>query len=240
MPDDIPLNRETRTEDDGRTRAPGRSPAPPNRARADGPYVSRGGIKLAAALDAFGVSPAGSVCADLGCNVGGFTDCLLRGGAIRVYAIDTGYGALDYGLRRDARVVVMERTNALHVRLPEPVDLVVIDAGWTRQRRIVPAAATLLRPGGQIITLIKPHYEADRRRLRKGVLDPNEAPAVTNRVVEDLARRGFEILGQTESPITGDAGNRESLAWIRPRQDAVIYHAIDAKPGAPPARGKDE
>jgi len=131
------------------------------------PYVSRSGAKLEAALDAFGIAPADWVCADLGCNVGGFTDCLLRRGARRVYAIDTGYGTLAYRLRTDPRVVVMERTNAMHVTLPEPVDLVTIDVGWTRQHHILPNAVRLAKPAGRIITLIKPHYEAAAEQLKK-------------------------------------------------------------------------
>ncbi len=203
-----------RGEGDGN--APGRGSAPNAGRKDNGPYVSRGGIKLAAALDAFQFHPAGAVCADLGCNVGGFTDCLLQRGARRIYAIDTGHGALDYRLRTHERVIVMERTNALHVRLAEAVDLAVIDVAWTRQRYIVPAAAALLKPGGRIISLIKPHYEAGPRRLKDGVLDAAEAPAVLQKTLEDLARRGFETTRWIESPITGDAGNREFLALIRP------------------------
>lgn len=180
------------------------------------PYVSRGGLKLAAALDAFQTNPTGLACADLGCNVGGFTDCLLQRGARRVYAIDTGYGTLDYALRRNDRVIVMERTNALRVQLPERLDLVVIDVGWTRQRYVVPAAAGLLKPGGRIISLIKPQYEVPQGRLRNGVLPPAEAEAVLARVLDDLARRGFTTLRWIESPIQGDAGNREFLALLNP------------------------
>ncbi len=180
-------------------------------------YVSRGGLKLAAALDAFQINPRGLVCADLGCNAGGFTDCLLRRGARCVYAIDKGKGQLDARLRRDERVVVMEGVDALHVRLPQSVDLVAIDVGWTRQRYIVPAAATLLKPDGRIVSLLKPHYEAGPRRLKGGVLDPADAPEVLQRTLDDLVRRGFEVTRWIESPITGDAGNREFLALIRPR-----------------------
>lgn len=180
------------------------------------PYVSRGGLKLAAALDAFGLAPAGWVCADFGCNVGGFADCLMQRGAERVYAIDTGYGVLDYRLRRDSRVVVMERTNALHAPLPESVDLVVIDVAWTQQRYIVPAAAACLRPGGRIVTLVKPHYEVARERLRDGVLDPAVAKEVLDATLADLAVRGVVVRGQTDSPILGQAGNREFLVLIEP------------------------
>lgn len=178
----------------------------------DRTYASRSGHKLAAALDAFEVDPAGYVCADLGCNVGGFADCLLQRGAAKVYAIDTGYGALAWKIRTDPRVVVMERTNAMHVTLPEPVDLVTIDVGWTPQHRILPNALKLLKTDGRIITLIKPHYEADRKRLRAGVLPPEEIPEVLQTVEEGLASTGIKLLATVQSPIAGHKGNREWLA----------------------------
>lgn len=179
-----------------------------------GRYVSRGGDKLAAALDAFGVDPTGLVCADLGCNVGGFVDCLLQRGAKRVFAIDTGYGALDYRFRNDDRVVVMERTNALHVTLPEPVDLVTIDVAWTRQQLILPAAAGLIRPeSGQILALVKPHYEAPKDWLGKGVLPPERIPEVVDQVVRTLPLFGLVMVGQADSPVPGHGGNRE--VWLR-------------------------
>lgn len=188
------------------------------------PFVSRGGIKLDAALSHFAVEVVGRVCADLGCSTGGFTDCLLKRGAARVYAVDTGYGVLDYRLRRDPRVVVMERTNAMHVTLPERADVVVIDAGWTRQRHILPAADRLLRgpdgvpavSDGWVVSLIKPHYEADRSTLRRGIL-PDEAHAsVIAQVRADIESAGFRVVDWIESPITGQKGNREFLALLRP------------------------
>src|SRR4051812_44384353 len=121
------------------------------------PFVSRAGLKLDHALAHFGIDVAGLVCADLGCNAGGFTDCLLQRGAAKVYAVDTGYGMLDYKLRKDPRVVVMERTNAMHAELPETVDLVVIDVAWTKQRHILPAARRMVKPQGAVVTLVKPH-----------------------------------------------------------------------------------
>ena len=177
-------------------------------------YVSRSGHKLAAALDAFGISPAGLVCADFGSNVGGFVDCLLQRGAAKVYAIDTGYGTLAWKLRTDGRVVVMERTNAMHVELPEPVDLVTVDVAWTPQHRILPNAMKLLKPGGQVVTLIKPHYEAERAQLRGGVL-PREAMAGVLEVVSQrLAAVGIGLEGMMESPIVGQKGNLEHLAVV--------------------------
>lgn len=178
-------------------------------------FVSRGGLKLDHALRVFGVSPAGRVCADLGCSTGGFVDCLLRAGAAKVYAVDRGYGVLDYSLRGDDRVVVRERTDALHVRLPEPAELVTIDAGWTRQRRILPAAMRLLASGGEIITLVKPHYEASPRMLDGGVVPDEHLSSVLDGVRPVLEAVGLTLLGETESPICGGGGNREWLWRLR-------------------------
>ncbi len=149
------------------------------------PFASRAGHKLEAAIVAFGLNPAGRVCADLGANVGGFTDCLLRYGAAKVYAVDTAYGVLAWTLRKDPRVVVKDRTNALHVMLPEPVTLVAIDVGWTRQQKILPAIGRLLPPtaavpsaveSADILTLIKPHYESELAKIqRHGVLTPAQS-----------------------------------------------------------------
>lgn len=138
-------------------------------------FVSRGGEKLAAALDGFNVDVTGRVCADLGSHVGGFVDCLLQRGAAKVYAVDTCYGTLAWKLRRDPRVVVRERTNAMHVTLPEQVDLVTVDVAWTPQARILPNAARLVLPTGTVVTLIKPHYEASRAGSARRNREPNSA-----------------------------------------------------------------
>ncbi len=177
-------------------------------------YVSRSGLKLAAALDAFGIDPAGRVCADLGSNVGGFTDCLLQRGAARVYAVDTGYGVLAWKIRKDERVVVHERTNAMHVTLPEPASLIAIDVGWTPQHRILPNAMKLLAPDGAIVTLIKPHYEAEKSELENGVLDPVRARALLSSVRDRITSLGLRIESMIESPITGRKGNVEFLARL--------------------------
>ena len=174
-------------------------------------FVSRGGIKLQQALDVFGIDVAGRVCADLGCNAGGFVDCLLQRGAARLYAIDTGYGMLDWKLRNDARVIVMERTNAMHVELPEAVDLVSIDVGWTRQKRILPAARRMLGPGGAIVALIKPHYEAEPALLRGGVLPRELVDGVVRRVLEEARGCGLEAIATAVSAIQGSGGNTEVL-----------------------------
>src|SRR3954464_11805842 len=142
------------------------------------PFVSRAGEKLEHALNTFALDVTGLTCADLGSNVGGFVDCLLQRGAAKVYAVEKGYGVLEYRLRKNPRVVVMERTNAMHVTLPERVALVTIDVAWTRQRNILPAARKILADGGVVITLIKPHYEAPKELLKKGILPEAEVEAV--------------------------------------------------------------
>lgn len=195
-------------------------------------YVSRGALKLEHALRTFNLDVTGWTGADLGCSTGGFTDCLLQHGAARVFSVDTAYGELAWKLRQDERVVVMERSNALHTQ-PHPeavdaggVDLVVIDLGWTRQDKAIPAALQWTRPHGRIITLIKPHYEADKADLGEGgVLDPERSESIAARVVEQLPSMGVEVLGVTESPVLGGAvkakrkrkgaGNREWLALLR-------------------------
>jgi 23S rRNA (cytidine1920-2'-O)/16S rRNA (cytidine1409-2'-O)-methyltransferase len=178
-------------------------------------FASRAGAKLEHALNTFAIGVEGLVCADLGCSTGGFTDCLLQRGARRVYAVDTGYGVLDWKLRKDNRVVVMERTNAMHVELPEPVSLVTIDVAWTKQRYILPAAKRLIGPLGQIVTLIKPHYEAERSVLRDGLLPAEQLATVVAFVSAEMRALGFEIAGVVDSPIKGTGGNAEVLAWLK-------------------------
>jgi 23S rRNA (cytidine1920-2'-O)/16S rRNA (cytidine1409-2'-O)-methyltransferase len=180
---------------------------------ADRKYISRAGSKLEAALAAFGLEVAGQVCADFGSHVGGFVDCLLRHGAAKVYAVEPGYGVLDYGLRNDERVVVCERTNALRFTSPEPCDLVTIDVGWTPQRLVLPAARRALKPTGRVVTLIKPHYEAPEEWLRSGVLPPERLDEVLATCRQDVADLGWQIAGELESPLTGHGGNVEWL-WL--------------------------
>ena len=174
-------------------------------------FVSRAGRKLDHALTVFGIDPKRWVCADLGSSTGGFVDCLLRRGARKVYAVERGYGVLAYSLRRDDRVVVMERTDALHVRLPEPVRLVTLDTGWTRQRLILPIAKRLLGDAGLIVSLVKPHYEADQEMLQGGVLPDDLSEGVLDLVRGELPRVGLRCVAETESPIRGHGGNREYL-----------------------------
>jgi 23S rRNA (cytidine1920-2'-O)/16S rRNA (cytidine1409-2'-O)-methyltransferase len=187
-------------------------------------FVSRGGEKLAHALRHFSVDPTGWVCADLGASTGGFTDCLLKGGADRVFSVDTGYGILAWTLRNDERVVVMERSNALHTDPPpevgDGVDLVVIDLGWTRQKHALPAARRWLREGGRVISLIKPHYEQEQSgRGRRGILPDDQAEQIVERVVGEIGESGWSVLGLVESPIRGgkkaSKGNREWLVHLQ-------------------------
>jgi TlyA family rRNA methyltransferase/putative hemolysin len=185
-------------------------------------YVSRAGQKLDHAITTFAIDPTGKVCADLGCSTGGFTDCLLQHQATKVYAVDTGYGVLDWKLRKDLRVVVMERVNAMHVQLPELVDIVTIDVAWTRQRNILPAARKILRPDGFVISLIKPHYEAAANLLRKGILDAAEIPGILAAVTEEIQHAGFELIGTVESPVKGSKGNTEVLAWLVSKEKANV------------------
>jgi 23S rRNA (cytidine1920-2'-O)/16S rRNA (cytidine1409-2'-O)-methyltransferase len=186
-------------------------------------FVSRAGAKLAHALEAFKLDVAGLRCADFGCNVGGFTDCLLKRGAARVTAIDTGYGALAWTLRNDARVEVRERTNALHAEPPAGgVDLVVVDLAWTPQRLAVPAALKWLAPGGRIVTLVKPHYELrdeEKAWLDRGFLPHERVAGVVERVAGEMGALGAKVLGDVQSPLVGGKTSRRkgvpgNIEWL--------------------------
>jgi 23S rRNA (cytidine1920-2'-O)/16S rRNA (cytidine1409-2'-O)-methyltransferase len=181
------------------------------------PYVSRGGVKLAAALDVFAVDLTGAICADVGASTGGFTDALLQHGAARVYAIDVGYGQLDWRLRQNPRVVVMERTNARYLEtLPEPVNLVTIDASFISLKLLLPAAVKWLTLPGEVIALVKPQFEAGRTQVGKGGVVKDKAihHQVLTEVADYAVGLGLTILGLTRSPITGPAGNHEFLIWL--------------------------
>ncbi|OGN00260.1 MAG: hypothetical protein A3B91_04695 [Candidatus Yanofskybacteria bacterium RIFCSPHIGHO2_02_FULL_41_29] len=179
-------------------------------------YVSRAGEKLEHALNIFNVSVKDLVCADFGSSTGGFTDCLLQHGAKKIYAVETGYGILDWKLRNDVRVIVMERKNAMHVDLPEKVDLITIDTSWTRLDKIVPSALRNLKLDGHIISLLKTHYEAEPKMLRKGKLLDTFIPEVIDRVKKELKDFNIEILAETESPILGEkGGNKEYLLYLK-------------------------
>jgi 23S rRNA (cytidine1920-2'-O)/16S rRNA (cytidine1409-2'-O)-methyltransferase len=207
------------------------------------PYASRGGYKLAHALDAFALDPRGLVCLDAGASTGGFTDVLLQRGAALVYAVDVGYGILDYRLRSDPRVVVVERTNIRHLEaLPEieNVELsiekgsqptcAVIDVSFISLKLVLPAVQRLIVPGAWVVALIKPQFEAGQGQVGKGgvVRDPLVHRAVLRDALAAAAGLGLTPCGLTRSPITGPAGNIEFLAWLQADGPPVdVAQAID-------------
>ncbi len=184
------------------------------------PYVSRGGLKLEKALRSFGVKPEGYVCSDSGASTGGFTDCLLQQGAKKVFAIDVGYGQLDWKIRSDERVVVMERTNIRYVTpedIGEPLDLSVIDVSFISLKIVLPAIKALLKPNaGQVLCLIKPQFEAGKEKVgKKGVVrEASTHKEVLDNFVELAHSLDFTILGMTFSPVKGPEGNIEFLAHL--------------------------
>jgi 23S rRNA (cytidine1920-2'-O)/16S rRNA (cytidine1409-2'-O)-methyltransferase len=185
----------------------------------DHPYVSRGGLKLAHALEAFGIDVAGRHALDIGASTGGFTDVLLQRGAARVVALDVGHGQIDWRLRSDPRVVVLEGINARYLTpadVPGPFDLVCIDVSFISLRHILPVVPPLLRPNADVVVLVKPQFEAGRAEVRDGVIRDE---AVRARVVEDIrtaaAAVGLTSVGASPSPITGQKGNVEFLLHLR-------------------------
>ena len=184
------------------------------------PYVSRGGLKLEKAMREFGLTLDGCVCADIGASTGGFTDCMLQNGAAKVYAVDVGYGQLDWKLRSDERVVCMERTNArylTHEQVPDELDFASIDVSFISLKLILPAVNALLRDGGHVACLVKPQFEAGREKVgKKGVV---RDPAVHREVLEHFLGHargsGFGVLDLTYSPIRGPEGNIEYLGYLR-------------------------
>lgn len=182
-------------------------------------YVSRGGEKLEHALRVFGLDARRLVAADIGASAGGFTDCLLQHGAARVYAVDVGRGQLDYRLRQDPRVVVMERVNVRYLEgLPEPVDIVTADVSFISLRLVLPVARRLLKPGGSIVALFKPQFEAERGEVLRGgvVRDPLLHATLIGRFVAWCLTNRFRVLALTASPLLGPAGNREFFFWLKP------------------------
>ncbi len=182
------------------------------------PFVSRGGIKLEYALDQFQVEVSSKVVADIGASTGGFTDCLLKRGASRVYAIDVGYGQLDYRLRQDPRVVVMDRVNARYpLSLPEKVDLATIDISFISVEKVLPSVAKLLNDNGYIIVLIKPQFEAKREEVGKGgvIKQPIAHARILGRFIAWIIEHSFRLGGLVASPITGASGNKEFFVLLK-------------------------
>jgi 23S rRNA (cytidine1920-2'-O)/16S rRNA (cytidine1409-2'-O)-methyltransferase len=186
------------------------------------PYVSRGGMKLAAVLDAAALDVGGAVALDVGASTGGFTDCLLQRGARKVYAVDVGYGQLAWKLREDPRVVSLERTNIRHLtpeRLDEPIDVATIDASFISLRLVLPAVARLLPPGRTIVALVKPQFEVGRGNVGKGgvVRDPAMHRAVLEELEAFAAAEQLTVRGRHRSPVLGPAGNREFFLVLATR-----------------------
>ena len=198
------------------------------------PYVSRGGIKLAHALDRFDVNVSDRIAADIGASTGGFTDCILQRGARKVYAVDVGYGQLAWKLRQDPRVTVLDRTNVRYLEsLAEPIDLATIDVSFISLELVLPRVVKLLRPEGEILTLIKPQFEAERDQVGKGgvVKDPAVHRMVLEKVTALATREGLRIRGLIPSPVRGPAGNVEFFAHLSREQrcDSIcIEEALDA------------
>lgn len=208
---------------------------------ADHPYVSRGGVKLADALEALGVPVKGKVCADIGASTGGFTHCLLLRGAVRVYAIDVGKGQIDQRLRKDPRVVVREGINARYLTpgdLPELFDLATVDVSFISLEKVLPAVGRLMAEQGEILALVKPQFEVGRGQVGKGgvVRDPALHRSVLVRVVHSAQAMGFGLLGVAPSPIRGPRGNAEFFCWLRrgealadePRLEQLVDQAVTA------------
>ncbi len=185
----------------------------------DHPYVGRGGVKLAAALDAFGIDPAGAICLDIGASTGGFTDCLLQRGAARVWAVDVGYGQLAWSLRTDPRVRLLERTNIRDLdraTISDPITLVTIDVSFISLRLVLPKALDWLQPGGRMIALVKPQFEIGKGAVGRGgiVRDPSDREQVVETVVASAIDLGLVCGGRIPSPITGHDGNQEYLIGL--------------------------
>lgn len=182
------------------------------------PFVGRGGLKLEKALTEFGVSVRDKTCLDVGASTGGFTDCLLQHGAVKVYAVDVGYGQMAWKIRQDPRVVVIERVNVRDIEpslVPEPIDLVVIDVSFISLEKVIPAVLKFLKPQAELIALIKPQFEVGKGLVGKGGIVRDEAArdAVKERIAGFVGERGFEVKGIVPSPITGQDGNVEFLIY---------------------------
>ena len=196
-------------------------------------YVSRGGLKLEKAMAEFPITLAGCVCADIGASTGGFTDCMLQNGARKVYAVDVGYGQLDWKLRGDERVVCMERTNArylTHEQIPDELDFASVDVSFISLGLILPALAGLLKPDGHAVCLVKPQFEAGREKVgKKGVVrDPEVHLEVLEHFLQHAKENNFTVLGLTYSPIRGPEGNIEYLGYLSHAGEAQPEHDLRA------------
>lgn len=188
----------------------------------DIPYVSRGGLKLEAAVRAFGIDLQGRIAMDVGASTGGFTDCLLQMGAKKVYSIDVGYGQFDWGLRQDARVVLLERTNIRYLQrqaIPDEMDIAAVDVSFISLRKVIPKVMEFLSPGGEIVALIKPQFEAGRADVGKGgiVRDGQKRLKAVEAVRQAMEELGMEAAGLIESPLKGQKGNIEYLIHLKKR-----------------------
>ena len=197
------------------------------------PYVSRGGLKLEKAMQCFPLTPNGKVCMDIGASTGGFTDCMLQNGAVKVYAVDVGYGQLDWRLRSDERVVCMERTNArylTHEQIPDELDFASVDVSFISLKLILPALAGLLKPDGHAVCLVKPQFEAGREKVgKKGVVrDPAVHLEVLEHFLEHAKESRFTVLGLTYSPIRGPEGNIEYLGYLSRAEEEPPVHDLKA------------
>ena len=207
------------------------------------PYVSRGGLKLEKALRDFGVKPEGYVCSDSGASTGGFTDCLLQQGAKKVFAIDVGYGQLDWKIRSDPRVVVMEKTNIRYVTpadIDDVLDFASVDVSFISLTKVLIPARELLRDGGEMVCLIKPQFEAGREKVgKKGVVrDKAVHEEVVERIIEFASQNGFFVKNLEYSPIKGPEGNIEYLVYIRKDETGGVDAAVDIKAVVDAAHGE--
>lgn len=199
------------------------------RLKGEGPrFVSRGGLKLEAALTHFDLDVRGKVCADIGASTGGFTDCLLQRGAARVHAIDVGWGQLHEKLRQDPRVVAKERVNARHLtgaELPEAVGVLVLDVSFISLELVLPSAVFFLEPGGLLVALVKPQFEVGREHLATGgvVRDQVARQAAIERIADVVGSLGLTVVGVIDSPVAGPAGNVEALLVARRREGAPVH-----------------
>ena len=190
-------------------------------------------MKLKHALDELEFDVEGLSAADYGCHLGGFTDCLLQEGVDPVYAVDTGYGILNWFLRIDARVIVLERFNAMHTRLPEPVDLVACDVGWTQQRHILPAALQNVKQDGHILSLFKPQYEAPRDLVHDGVVNEEDYGQVLEDTLEELEELGLPVSRVVDVPHRRKSANREAFFLLHPGDCDLVREAepeLDQEP----------